>query len=145
MFLGRYQHNIDDKGRLIIPARYRELLDQGAYLTQGFERNLMVMTPQAFEQLASNVNQMSLTDPAGRDLRRYVFSTAEKVDVDKVGRILLPPYLREMALLDSDVILVGVGDYFEIWSPALWAQKNERLQDLEANEQRFAVYDLRTH
>ena len=145
MFLGRYQHTIDDKGRLIIPARYRELLDRGAFVTQGFERNLMVLTADSFDQLYANVNHMSLTDPSARDLRRFIFSSAERVEVDKVGRILLPQYLRELALLENEIILVGVGDYFEIWSPALWAQKNEKLQDLEANEKRFAVFDLSTH
>jgi MraZ protein len=145
MFLGRYQHTVDDKGRLIIPARYRELLERGAFVTQGFERNLMVLTAEAFDQLYANVNRMSLTDPSARDLKRFIFSTAEKVEVDKIGRILLPQYLRILAQLENEVILVGVGDYFEIWSPALWEQKNEKLQDFEANEKRFAVFDLSTH
>jgi MraZ protein len=145
MFLGRYQHTIDDKGRLIIPVRYREILERGAFVTQGFERNLMVLTADGFDQLYANVNRMSLTDPSARDLKRFIFSTAERVEVDKIGRILLPQYLRILAQLESEVILVGVGDYFEIWSPTLWAQKNEQLEDLEANEKRFAVFDLSTH
>ena len=145
MFLGRYQHTIDDKGRLIIPVSYRELLDRGAFVTQGFERNLMVLTADAFDQLYANVNRMSLTDPSARDLKRFIFSTAERVEVDKIGRILLPQYLRNLAQLESEVILVGVGDYFEIWSPTHWAQKNEQLEDVEANEKRFAVFDLSTH
>jgi MraZ protein len=145
MFLGRYQHTIDDKGRLIIPARYREILERGAFVTQGFERNLMVLTTEGFDQLYANVNRMSLTDPSARDLKRFIFSTAERVEVDKIGRILLPQYLRSLAQLESEVILVGVGDYFEIWSPTLWALKNEQLEDLEANEKRFAIFDLSTH
>jgi MraZ protein len=145
MFLGRYQHTIDDKGRLIIPVRYREILERGAFVTQGFERNLMVLTADGFDQLYANVNRMSLTDPSARDLKRFIFSTAERVEVDKIGRILLPQYLRNLAQLESEVILVGVGDYFEIWSPSLWAQKNEQLEDVEANEKRFAVFDLSTH
>lgn len=145
MFLGRYQHTIDDKGRLIIPARFREMLERGAFVTQGFERNLMVLTADAFDQLYANVNRMSLTDPSARDLKRFIFSTAERVEVDKIGRILLPQYLRSLAQLENEVMLVGVGDTFEIWSPALWAKKNEQLEDLEANEKRFAVFDLSTH
>lgn len=145
MFLGRYQHTIDDKGRLIIPARFREMLERGAFVTQGFERNLMVLTADAFDQLYANVNRMSMTDPSARDLKRFIFSTAERVEVDKIGRILLPQYLRSLAQLENEVMLVGVGDTFEIWSPALWAKKNEQLEDLEANEKRFAVFDLSTH
>ena len=144
MFLGRYQHTIDEKGRLIIPVRYREMLERGAFVTQGFERNLMVLTADGFDQLYANVNRMSLTDPSARDLKRFIFSTAERVEVDKIGRILLPQYLRGLAQLESEVILVGVGDYFEIWSPTLWAHKNEQLEDLEANDKRFAVFDLST-
>ncbi len=145
MFLGQYQHSIDDKGRLIIPVRYRELLEHGAYVTQGFDHNLMVLTPESFEQLYDNVTALSLTDPSARDLQRYIFSAAEKVELDKIGRILLPQYLRNMAQLENEVILVGIGDKFEIWSPALWAAKNEKLQDLEANEKRFAVFNLSAH
>lgn len=144
MFLGRYEHSVDDKGRMIIPVRYRDLLDQGAFITQGFDRNLMVLTAAAFEQIYAYVNQMSLTDPSARQLKRFIFSAAERVEVDKVGRILIPQYLRELAQLEGDVILVGVGDYFEIWSPALWARQNELLQDSEANEHRFAAFNIPT-
>ena len=144
MFLGRSDHSIDDKGRLIIPVRFRELLDRGAFVTQGFDRNLMVLTTTAFDQIYAYVNQMSLTDPSARQLKRLMFSSAEKVDVDKVGRILLPQYLRDLAQLKNEVILVGVGDYFEIWSPENWEKQNELLQDAEANEHRFAAFNIPT-
>jgi MraZ protein len=144
MFLGRYEHSIDEKGRMIIPVRYRELLNQGAYITQGFDRNLMVLTAAAFDQIYAYVNQMSLTDPSARQLKRFIFSAADKIEVDKVGRILIPQYLRDQAQLESEVILVGVGDYFEIWSPAQWAKQNELLQDSEANEHRFAAFNIPT-
>lgn len=144
MFLGRSDHTIDDKGRLIIPVRFRELLDRGAFVTQGFDRNLMVLTTAAFDQIYAYVNQMSLTDPSVRQLKRLMFSSAERVDVDKVGRILLPQYLRDPAQLKNEVILVGVGDYFEIWSPENWEKQNELLQDMEANEHRFAAFNIPT-
>jgi MraZ protein len=144
MFLGRYQHSIDDKGRLIIPARFRELLDRGAYVTQGFDRNLMVLTADIFDQIYANVNHMSLTDPTARQLKRHIFSSAERIDVDKIGRILIPQYLRDLAGLGNEVILVGAGDYFEIWSPAEWEGQNAKLLDSEANETRFAVFNLPT-
>jgi MraZ protein len=144
MFLGRSEHTIDDKGRLIIPVRFRELLDRGAYVTQGFDRNLMVLTTTGFDQIYTYINQMSLTDPSARQLKRLIFSSAERVETDKVGRILIPQYLRELAQLESDIILVGVGDYFEIWSPVNWQRQNELLQDSEANEHRFAAFNLPT-
>ncbi len=142
MFLGRYEHTIDDKGRLTIPVRYRELLAEGAYVTQGFDHNLMVLTQSSFDQVYAYINQISLTNPDARLLKRLIFSSAEHVEVDKVGRILIPQYQREFAQLESRAILVGSGDYFEIWSPEEWERQNESLQNTEANEHRFAAFDL---
>ncbi|MDH5507447.1 MAG: division/cell wall cluster transcriptional repressor MraZ [Anaerolineae bacterium] len=142
MFLGQYQHNIDEKGRLTIPARFRELLSDGAYVTQGFDANLMVLRAPTFEFISQRVNQMSMTDPVARELKRLLFSTADRVETDKNGRILIPQFLREVAGLDGEAMLVGVGDYFEIWSPQPWQQQISQLQDTGANAQRFAALDL---
>ena len=142
MFLGRYEHNIDEKGRLIIPARYRELLENGAYVTQGFDRNLMVLDAPSFEKMYEHVNRMSMTDPVARQLKRFIFSSAERIDIDRAGRMLLPQFLREVARLGATAMIIGVGDYFEIWSPQHWAQQNDLLQDVDANMQRFAALDL---
>jgi MraZ protein len=142
MFLGRYEHNIDEKGRLTIPVRYRELLENGAYVTQGFDRNLMVLDAPSFEKMYEHVNQMSMTDPTARQLKRFIFSSAERVEIDRAGRMLLPQFLREAARLDASAMIIGVGDYFEIWSPLNWAQQNDLLQDADANMQRFAALNL---
>lgn len=142
MFLGQYRHNIDTKGRLTIPARYRELLEEGAYITQGFDQNLMVLTAPNFETLTYSVNQMSITDPTARELKRLLFSTADRADLDKNGRILVPQFLREQTGLDGEATLVGVGDYFEIWPVAAWEKQLEMLKDTEANAQRFAGLEL---
>lgn len=144
MFLGQYRHTLDSKDRLTVPARYRELLEGGAFVLQGFDRNLMVMTDAAFDTIRKRVQGMSLTDPMTRLLRRLVFSTADRVDLDKSGRILIPQFLRESAQLQTDVVLVGAGDYFEIWASEPWADQNTQLQDAEANAQRFAALDLAT-
>ncbi len=142
MFLGQYQHNVDSKGRLTIPVRYREMLEDGAYITQGFDNNLMVMTTSAFETISQHVKQMSITDPRARLLRRLIFSSGERVDVDKAGRILIPQFLRNIAGLDGEAVVVGVGDYFEIWSPDLWAEQATQLQDSASNAERFMAFDI---
>ncbi|HEY5574716.1 MAG TPA: division/cell wall cluster transcriptional repressor MraZ [Anaerolineales bacterium] len=143
MFLGQYQHNIDSKGRLTIPARFRELLvAEGAYVTQGFDKNLMVLTVPSFNQIYQRVNRMSMTDPMARLLKRLIFSGADRVDVDKVGRILIQQFLREAASLDTEAVIVGVGDYFEIWSPTIWEEQLTQLKDVEANAQRFMTLEL---
>jgi MraZ protein len=144
MFLGRYEHTVDEKGRLTIPVRYRELLANGAYVSQGFDNNLMVLPAPTFEQMFSHVNQMSMTDPTARQFKRFVFSSAERVEFDRAGRMLLPAFLREAAKLNGNAIIVGVGDYFEIWSPEYWDQQSELLQDTETNNQRFAALNLPT-
>ncbi|NLG97532.1 MAG: division/cell wall cluster transcriptional repressor MraZ [Chloroflexi bacterium] len=142
MFLGRYEHAIDEKGRLTIPVRFRELLSNGAYLTQGFDQNLMVLPAPSFELMCDHVNEMSMTDPVARQLKRFIFSSAERLEFDRAGRMLVPQFLREAAQLDGAAVIVGVGDYFEIWSPQNWAKQNELLLNAEANSHLFAELKL---
>jgi len=144
MFLGQYRHTIDSKGRLTVPARFRELLNDGAIVTQGFDRNLMVLTETGFTAMTLQVNKKSLTDPTARDLRRLLFSTADRVVPDSNGRILIPSFLREQYQLDGEAVLVGVGDYFEIWQPEDWDQRMNILRDTEANAERFSGLELST-
>src|SRR5574339_1211223 len=100
MFLGQYQHNLDDKGRLMIPARYRDLLAAGAFITQGFDRCLMVMTDAYFQDVYARINSMNMADPTARMLKRLILSNAYPVEVDRVGRILVPSNLREFLTLN---------------------------------------------
>src|SRR5512143_317073 len=145
MFLGQFQHNLDDKGRLMIPARYRELLAAGAFITQGFDKCLMVMTESYFQQVYDRINAMNLADPTARLLRRLILSNAYPVEVDKVGRILLPQNLRQVIALESEAIVAGQGEYFEVWTPAAWNEQMAQVQDTEANNQRFSALDLSNH
>ncbi len=142
MFLGQFQHNLDEKGRLMIPARYRELLAAGAFITQGFDKCLMVMTDAYFAQVYDRINSMNLADPTARLLRRLILSNAYAVEVDKVGRILVPGNLRQVIALNGEAIVAGQGDYFEVWNPADWNEQMDQLQDIETNNQRFATLDL---
>ena len=142
MFLGQYSHNLDSKGRLTVPARFRNLMADGAYITQGFERNLMVLTAVTFQQVCERVNGKSITDPNARQLKRLLFATADRVELDRSGRILIPQFLREVVQLDGEAVVVGVGNYVEIWSPEAWAAQDALLQDTDANAQRFAELEL---
>lgn len=142
MFLGQFQHNLDDKGRLMIPARFRELLAAGAFITQGFDKCLMVMTDVYFKQVYDRISAMNLADPMARLLRRLILSNAYPVEADKVGRILVPQNLRQVITLESEAIVAGQGEYFEVWTPAAWNEQMAQLQDLETNDQRFAMLDL---
>ena len=140
--MGQYGHKIDTKGRMTIPARFRGLLKDGAYITQGFDKNLLVLTVDDFMNMTQQINMMSLTNPTARQLKRRIFAYAEHLVPDKLGRILIPAFLRETANLQGSAEVVGVGAYFEIWSPELWAVQTSDLQDPEADEHRFEMFDL---
>jgi MraZ protein len=143
MFLGQFQHNLDDKGRLMIPARYRDSLGVGAFITQGFDKCLMVMTESYFKQVYERIEAMNLADQTTRLLRRLILSNAYPIEADKIGRILVPQNLRTFLGVESgELIVAGQGEYFEVWTPALWSEQMAQLQDPEANNQRFSALDL---
>ena len=143
MFLGQFQHNLDDKGRLMIPARFRDLLEGGAFITQGFDKCLMVMTESYFKQVYERIEAMNLADPTARLLRRLILSNAYPVEADKVGRILMPQNLRAfLGIENGELVLAAQGEYFEVWTPTLWSEQMAQLQDTEANIARFSTLDL---
>ena len=142
MFLGHFQHSIDDKGRLTVPARFRELLQGGAFITQGFDRCLMVMSSAYFHQVYAHLGALNLADPNARAMRRMILANAYSLEVDKAGRVLVPQHLREFAGLDGEAVVAGQGEYFEVWTPTVWDEQVKQIQDTEANNQRFATLNL---
>lgn len=144
MFLGQFTHSIDSKGRITIPVRFRAALSSGACVTQGFERNLIVYTTKSFERLAQRAAALTTTDPDARAVMRVIFGRASEVGLDSSGRILVPPFLREYARLDGETVLVGAGQYFEIWSGEAWEQELVSVVDPEINARRFTTFDLST-
>jgi len=142
VFLGRYDHTIDEKGRVTIPSRFRELLENGAYLTRGFDKNLMVIPAPAFDQMFLRITALSITDPAARLLRRMVFTPAARIEFDRAGRILIPPALRQTAHLQENAVIAGTGDGFEIWAAELWEEQEELFEDPKVLEEGFSKLDL---
>lgn len=142
MFLGQYRYTFDDQSRLTLPAAFREPASAGVFVTQGFERNLMVLSSAAFQDIYDRIMAMNLTDPLARLLHRMLLGSASALELDESGRFVLPQALREYAGLERDVVVVGLGDFFEVWSPALWNQQQTDLRDAEANAQRFTALDL---
>lgn len=124
MFLGRHRHSLDTKGRLAIPARFRDELAGGVVLTRGIDRCLSLYPMVEWEPLAAKVNALPLSDPDARAFRRLVFSEAVDLVPDGQGRILLPPELRTYAGIERDVVVIGVNAYLEIWSPERWDAVN---------------------
>ena len=143
-FVGTYPHNLDDKGRLMIPAAFRALLEGGsAYITKGFDNCLMVMTESYFNQVYERIQAMNVADPNARLLRRWILANAYPVETDKAGPILIPPSLRALlGIQNGELRVVGQGDYFEIWTPVLWQEEEEKTRDTEAVNARLATLDL---
>ncbi|EFO79334.1 MraZ protein [Oscillochloris trichoides DG-6] len=127
MFLGEFEHSIDDKGRVAIPARFREELSEGMVLTRGFDACLQAFPRAIWQQLAQKVSSLSLGSPEARTLRRMLFSNAAEVEVDRQGRILVPQNLREYAGLAEQVVISGMDTYFELWSADRWRNVMEQL------------------
>lgn len=102
----------------------------------------MVLPPRRFYVLYRQLQRLSLTNPQARQLRRLMFASAAQTKVDRSGRIRIPAELRARVGLEKDVVIVGVGDYFELWTPSAWQEQLRLLEDAEANAQRFAVFHL---
>jgi len=138
LLLGLYTTILETGNRIELPNELAEQFDDGLFITQGFDRNLMVLTVDAFEELYERVTSVNLADPLARLLVRMLLSSAYKVEVGPDGTIQLSTKLKEFAQLEQDVILVGQGDFMEIWSPAMWQQQNAKLQQSEVDPARFA-------
>ena len=120
MFWGEYSHHLDKKGRVIVPARYREILTDNAILTRGLDRNLVIYPEDAWQTVTKQINEIPITHPSGRALRRLIFSGAAEISLDKQGRILIPQFLRDYASLDNTVLMVGMETFIELWEPSCW-------------------------
>ena len=143
MFLGEYHHNLDSKDRLTVPAKYRDGLGDELYFVQGFDLSLMAMPTKTFEKVLRRLQSLNIADLDVRLLTRRILGSATQLEVDKSGRVLVPEFLRRKIGLGRELVLVGQGEYFEIFSPEEWARQEAAQLDVEANNQRFKVLDLR--
>lgn len=130
MFLGRFSHNLDTKGRLAIPSRFRDEFGGDVVVTRGIDRCLSLYSVERFQPLAEKVSALSISDPDARTFRRMVFAEAASAEFDKQGRILIPPDLRQYAGLDREAVVIGMHTYVEIWSPGAW-ESQAQLMDQE--------------
>ena len=125
VFIGEYSHTIDTKGRLSMPARFRELLGEYFIATKGLDQSLFVYPLDEWKLLESKLKQLPLTNQNARAFVRFFFSGASECELDQQGRIRIPANLREHAELVKEVMVVGVGTRVEIWSQKNWASYNQ--------------------
>lgn len=133
MFLGEYEHSVDVKGRLAVPAKFRSQLESGLVVTRGFERCLQVYPISQWETLSEKVNALPVGQAEARTLRRILFAQAFDTELDKQGRMLLTAALREFAGIGDQAVIAGMGTHFEIWGKDGWAATLAELADESKN------------
>ena len=124
MFMGEYNHTVDPKGRLIIPAKFREQLGDEFVVTKGLDGCLFVYTKEEWHNIEEKFRGISMTSKDARKFSRFFFAGAAALELDKQGRILLPANLREYAGIDKEVVSVGVFSRVEIWSKERYLENN---------------------
>ena len=125
MFIGEYQHTLDDKGRIIIPSKFREELGETFVMTKGLDNCLFVYPKSEWTILEEKLKTLPLTNRDARAFVRFFFAGASECALDKQGRVLVPPNLREHSKLDKDAVVIGVSTRMEIWSKEEWDSYND--------------------
>ncbi len=126
MFIGEYRHTIDDKGRISIPSKFRAGLASGCVVTRGLDRCLWIYPQMEWQNLAEKIANLPITQKNARSFSRLMLAGAVDLNLDRVGRINLPAYLRDYASLKKEVVIVGIYNRIEIWPIAAWENfKNE--------------------
>ncbi|MBC7224735.1 MAG: division/cell wall cluster transcriptional repressor MraZ [Anaerolineae bacterium] len=128
MFLGEFEHSVDEKGRLIIPAKFRSGLAEGMVITRGLDACLWVFPPEEWAPLAERISSLPVTNVSFRDFARLMFAGAAEVVPDAQGRVLIPAYLRRYAQLDGDVVIIGLNRRLEIWNRDRWYERMARVE-----------------
>lgn len=142
MFFGKCSLLLSEKNQLTLPSGYRAAMGATAYITQGFDRNLLLLPQQAFNTIYSHVKATSISDPLARLLNRLFLGGATEISINETGEVEIPSALCEYAGLGKEIIIVGQGEYSEIWSPELWQKQTDRMNDVDANIHRFEKFNV---
>jgi MraZ protein len=133
MFLGEFDHSIDDKGRLAIPARFRQPLEAGLFITRGLDRCLVIWDSDSWRAMADRVRDLNPWRGDSRRMQRHFFAGAVPAQPDKLGRVVLPQFLRAYAHIETDVVVVGLSDRIEVWARDEWALERARAEQDSAD------------
>ena len=134
MFLGKYYHNIDAKGRIIIPAKFREQLGEQFVITNGFEGCLFVYPMDTWQELSIGISKQPSNQKGVRFLQRTFLSGAAEAEPDKQGKVLIVPPQRVYAGLTKEVVIIGVGKRVEIWDAERWLQYSQEEEEMSVEE-----------
>lgn len=129
MFIGEYQHNIDEKGRMSLPVKFRAKLASGCVVTRGIDKCLWVYPVDEWEKLAEKVSSLPITQKDSRNFSRLILSGAVDLSIDKLGRVNLPGYLKEYAGVNKKVTIIGMYNRIEIWPEESWSKFKKEMED----------------
>lgn len=135
MFIGEYNHNLDDKGRLAIPAKFRAVLKKGAVVTKGLDNCLFLYSKEQFQKIAQKFASLPISQAKARAFARHMLAGAMDLSFDNQGRVTLPEYLRQFSGLKKGIIIAGLYNHLEIWDEKAW--KNYK-QEAEKNSNSIA-------
>ena len=125
MFIGEYQHTIDNKGRISVPAKFREELGEHFIITKGLDNCLFIYSMEEWKILENKLKTLPLTNKDARAFVRFFFAGASECDLDNQGRIRIPNNLREHASLEKETVMIGVATRIEVWSQEQWEKYND--------------------
>lgn len=134
MFMGEFNHTVDTKGRTMVPSKLRDQLGSTLFVTKGLDGCITLYTQEEFEKLQEKISSLSMMNKSARTLRRLFIGSAQEIEIDKQGRILLPTPLREYAGISKDIVFVGNKDYIEIWDKQRWNEENDIDAEAAAQE-----------
>jgi MraZ protein len=138
MFIGQTQSTLNKEGRMVLPPQYQQAIQAGAYLTVGFDRNLLLLSANSFQNILGYIRSLSITDPLTRLFVRLFLGNAVQLSLDEKEQVVIPSNLLEYAGIDGEIVIVGQGDFCEVWAPDLWKQQDIAVFDHKANVDRFS-------
>ena len=142
MFLGQVVCTKDAKDRVGLPVIFRELLFEQVVMTQGFDRNILILPQEVFVALSFRLSSLNLADPNVRRLQRILLGNAAYLQINKNGTVQIPAVLRDFAGLGSKVVMVGQGKYLELWCQEVWQREIALYHDTDANSDKFISLNL---
>jgi len=141
MFIGEYKYNLDEKNRLAMPSKFRALFSEGAVITKGLDNCLFVYTTKEWKKLADKLANLPFSQAKSRAFSRMMLAGAMDVRLDKLGRVILPDYLKTFAGLNKKVVLAGLYNRLEVWDEKMWS-KYQRVSEKDSNEIAEGLGDL---
>jgi MraZ protein len=141
-FMSEFVHSLDDKGRLTLPAKYRDVLAPGVVIARWFDDCLAIYPVATWAELARKLGELQVADEKARLFRRFILTGGVDDVPDSAGRILIPAYLREYAHLNGEVVIAGNGPYLEVWNPDLWQGQMRAFRDGTIDPQTWAAFGI---